>query len=112
MVKLYYRGMMDENGKPKIGRSARLLRVRLGIDINVEQIPLGYLDQQGHLLPQPERESSTEVVAVAIKDTKGMSVSLLPRTKFRYALVGVEVDEFRTYSELMEDLANLQHFPV
>lgn len=26
---------------------------------------------------------------------------------FRYALVGVEVDEFRTYSELMEDLANL-----
>lgn len=26
---------------------------------------------------------------------------------FRYALVGVEVDEFRTYSELMEDLENL-----
>ena len=26
---------------------------------------------------------------------------------FRYALVGVEVDEFRTYSELMEDLFNL-----
>jgi len=26
---------------------------------------------------------------------------------FRYALVGVEVDEFRTYSELMEDLPNL-----
>jgi len=26
---------------------------------------------------------------------------------FRYALVGVEVDEFRTYSELMEDLSNL-----
>ncbi|MBE9237016.1 hypothetical protein IQ227_13515 [Anabaena aphanizomenioides LEGE 00250] len=31
----------------------------------------------------------------------------LPRTKFRYALVGVEVDEFRTYSELIEDLPNL-----
>ena len=26
---------------------------------------------------------------------------------FRYALVGVEVDEFRTYSELMEDLFHL-----
>jgi hypothetical protein len=25
-------------------------------------------------------------------------------TSFRYAVVGVEVDEFRTYSELMEDL--------
>ena len=35
MVKLYYRGMVDENGKPKIGRSARLLGVRLG-DRNVE----------------------------------------------------------------------------
>ncbi|HIK03789.1 MAG TPA: hypothetical protein IGS40_03585 [Trichormus sp. M33_DOE_039] len=27
--------------------------------------------------------------------------------RFRYALVGVEVDEFRTYSELIEDLPNL-----
>jgi hypothetical protein len=27
--------------------------------------------------------------------------------QFRYALVGVEVDEFRTYSELIEDLPNL-----
>ena len=27
--------------------------------------------------------------------------------KFRYALVGVEVDEFRTYSELLEDASNL-----
>ena len=26
---------------------------------------------------------------------------------FRYALVGVEVDEFRTYSELIEDLPNI-----
>jgi hypothetical protein len=26
---------------------------------------------------------------------------------FRYGLVGVEVDEFRTYSELIEDLSNL-----
>ena len=28
-------------------------------------------------------------------------------SRFRYALVGVEVDEFRTYSELIEDLPNL-----
>jgi hypothetical protein len=28
-------------------------------------------------------------------------------SSFRYALVGVEVDEFRTYSELIEDLPNL-----
>jgi len=30
-----------------------------------------------------------------------------PYTKFRYALVGVEVDEFRTYRELIKDLPNL-----
>ncbi|QXE24063.1 hypothetical protein B6N60_02766 [Richelia sinica FACHB-800] len=40
------------------------------------------------------------------------SVNLLCEDKgflfpFRYALVGVEVDEFRTYSELIEDLPNL-----
>ncbi|MEQ8956737.1 MAG: hypothetical protein RLP02_02235 [Coleofasciculus sp. C2-GNP5-27] len=28
MAKLYYRGMAEENGKPKVGRSARLLGVR------------------------------------------------------------------------------------
>ncbi len=33
--------------------------------------------------------------------------SLRFATTFRYALVGVEVDEFRTYSELIEDSANL-----
>lgn len=76
MVKLYYRGMMDENSQPRIGRSARLLGVRIGIDINVEQMPLGYLNQQGYLLLESERESYGEMVDVAIKDTKGMSVSL------------------------------------
>ncbi len=30
---------------------------------------------------------------------------------FRYALVGVEVDEFRTYSELIEDSSNLSSIP-
>lgn len=76
MAKLYYRGMADQNGKPKIGRSARLLGIRPGIDINVEQIPLGYLDDQGYLLADSERENRGELITVAIKDTKGMSVSL------------------------------------
>ena len=39
MVKLYYRGMAEQNGKPKLGQSARLLGVRPTIDINIEQMP-------------------------------------------------------------------------
>ena len=76
MVKLYYRGMVDENGKPKIGRSARLLGVRLGIDINIKQMPVNSLDEQGYLLPESEREFQGELVDVAIRNTGGMSVSL------------------------------------
>jgi hypothetical protein len=55
MAKFYYRGMAEQNGKPKIGRSARLLGVRLNIDINIEQIPVGYLDKLGYLLPESEQ---------------------------------------------------------
>jgi hypothetical protein len=76
MVKLYYRGMTDENGKPKIGRSARLLGVRLGIDINIKQMPVDSLDEQGYLLPESECEFQGELVDVAIVNTGGMSVSL------------------------------------
>jgi len=76
MVKLYYRGMVEQNGKPKIGRSARLLGIRPGIDIDIEQIPIGYLNEQGYLLAESEREFRVELVAVAIRNTKGMSVSL------------------------------------
>jgi hypothetical protein len=77
MVKLYYRGMTDENGKPKIGRSARQLGVRLGTDINVQQMPVGHLDENGYLLPKLDREVRGELVAVALKEEKkGMSVSL------------------------------------
>jgi hypothetical protein len=36
-----------------------------------------------------------------------MYQSLKFSPQFRYALIGVEVDEFRTYSELIEDLPNL-----
>ncbi len=76
MAKLYYRGMADQNGKPKIGRSARLLGIRPGIDIDIEQIPTGYLNNQGYLLAESERKFRGELVTIAIRNTKGMSVSL------------------------------------
>ena len=76
MAKLYYRGMATEDGKPKIGRSARLLGVRPNIDINIEQVPTGCLDKQGYLLPESQRKLHGDLVTVAIRDTKGMSVSL------------------------------------
>jgi hypothetical protein len=37
MAQLYYRGMVEENGKPKVGRNARLLGVRPGKDIDIEK---------------------------------------------------------------------------
>lgn len=67
--------MAEQNGKPKIGRSARLLGVRPNIDINIEQIPMGYVDEQGYLLPEFQRKFSEQLIIVAIRDTKGMSVS-------------------------------------
>lgn len=70
MAKLYYRGMADQNGKPKIGRSARLLGIRPGIDIDIEQIPTGYLNEQGYLLPESERDFRGELVTIAIRNTK------------------------------------------
>lgn len=76
MAKLYYRGMAEQNGKPRIGRSARLLGIRPNIDIDVEQMLAGCLDEQGYLLPEEERKYQGELIAVAIRNTKGMSVSL------------------------------------
>lgn len=76
MAKLYYRGMADQNGKPKIGRSARLLGIRPGIDIDIEQMPIGYLNEQGYLLAESERDFRGKIVTIAIRNTKGMSVSL------------------------------------
>ncbi len=76
MAKLYYRGMAEENGKPKVGRSARLLGVRPGIDIDVEQMPRNWLDENGYLRSEIDQNSSNETVAVAIRNTKGMSTSL------------------------------------
>jgi hypothetical protein len=67
--------MAAANGKPKIGRSARLLGVRLGIDIDVEEIPRDWLDDQGYLRPETERQSTGELITVAIRGTKGMSTA-------------------------------------
>jgi hypothetical protein len=76
-MRLYFRGMAAQDGKPRVGRNARCLGVRPGIDIDVEWMPIGHLDSQGHLLPEAERADDTgELVEVAIKNGKGMSVSL------------------------------------
>jgi hypothetical protein len=76
VTKLYYRGMAEENGKPKVGRSARLLGVRLGIDIDVVEMLEDWLDDQGYLQPEAERKATGELVVVAVRSTKGMSTSL------------------------------------
>ncbi len=76
MAKLYYRGMAEQSDKPKIGRSARLLGVRPTIDINIEQMQMGCLNEQGYLLPESQSKLHSDLVMVAIRDTKGMSVSL------------------------------------
>ncbi len=76
MASLYYRGMAEQNGKPKIGRSARLLGVRPTIDIDIEQMLTGCVNAQGYLLTEAERQYRGESATVAIRNTKGMSVSL------------------------------------
>jgi hypothetical protein len=72
----YFRGMAEQNGRPRVGQSARLLGVRPGIDIDIEQMPRGCLDANGDLLPEAEQLSTGELVKVAVKNGKGMSVSL------------------------------------
>ena len=67
---------MEDNGKPKIGRCPRLLGVRVGRDIDVEQMPSGWLDENGYLLPLEDRVNSGEQVDVALRSNKGMSTSL------------------------------------
>jgi hypothetical protein len=68
--------MAEENGKPRVGRSARLLGVRLGIDVDVAEVPRDWLDGQGYLRPEAERQSTGELVNVVLRNTKGMSTSL------------------------------------
>ena len=69
--------MAEQNGKPRISRGARLLGIRPGIDIDIEQVSVGCLDEQGYLLPEAERDYQGETVTIAIRNAKGMSVSLL-----------------------------------
>ena len=76
MAKLYYRGMAEKNGKPKLGRSARLLGIRPSIDIDVVFMPRGRLSEQGYLQLEALRDDLSESVEVAIRNTKGLSVSL------------------------------------
>ena len=68
--------MAEANGKPKVGRSARLLGVRLSVDIEVEEMPRDWLDAQGYLMPKVDRKSTGALVLVAIRNIKGMSTSL------------------------------------
>jgi hypothetical protein len=75
LMTLYFRGMAAQNEGPKIGRSTRCLGIRPGIDIDVAMLLVGHLDSQGHLLPEAERSDTGELVEVAIKNGKGMSVS-------------------------------------
>jgi hypothetical protein len=76
MTKLYYRGMMANNGKPKIGRHARCLGIRPNIDIDVERAQKECIDERGYLQPASNHDVNREMVEVAVRNTKGMSVSL------------------------------------
>jgi hypothetical protein len=68
--------MAEANGKPRVGRSARLLGVRLGIDIDIEEMPRDWLDNQGYFKSEVEGKLAGNLVLVAIRGTKGMSTSL------------------------------------
>ncbi|WP_243902359.1 hypothetical protein [Aetokthonos hydrillicola] len=68
--------MAESNGKPKLGRSARLLGIRPGVDIDVAYMPKGWLDEQGYLRPSSSRNDSGAIVEMALRNTKGMSTSL------------------------------------
>ena len=68
--------MAEENGHPKVGRSARLLGIRLDVDVDVVHMYRDCLDAQGYLRPEAERQSTGEMVTVVLRNTKGMSTSL------------------------------------
>lgn len=76
MTKLYYRGMMADYGKPKIGPHARCLGIRPNIDIDVDRVPKDSIDEHGYLQLSSKQDADPEMVEVAVRNTKGMSVSL------------------------------------
>ena len=73
---LLYRSMRAENGKAKVGRSPRLLGVRLGADIDVVKMPREFLDDRGYLRPSEEQINSGNLVDVVLRNNKGMSTCL------------------------------------
>ena len=76
MTVLYFRGMAAANDQPKLGRSARLLGIRPGIDIDTIEVPQIWLDDLGYLRPELERGVGADLAIVAIRNTKGMSTSI------------------------------------
>jgi hypothetical protein len=110
--------MMEEDGKPRIGRCPRLLGVRLGRDIDVERMPRGWLDENGYLLPSEERVNSGQQVDVAIRNNKGMSTSLsiegLPNFRKPPAFGGIGKDPLWKIddSKLVGDIEAVQDSPT
>ncbi len=96
MALLYYRGMVAKNGKPKVGRSARLLGIRPSVDIDVTHVPSGWLDERGYLRTESERNDSGADVEIALRNTKGLSTSLsiegLPHFRKPEAFGGIGKD--------------------
>jgi hypothetical protein len=110
--------MAEHNGKPKVGRSARLLGIGPNTDIDIEHLPAGCVDQQGYLLPEAERQFQGQAVAVAIRNTKGLSVSLsidgLPTFRKPVSLGGTGKDPLWQIddSKITGDLAAIQDSPT
>lgn len=67
---------MADNGKPKIGRHARCLGIRPNIDIDVDRVPKDSIDERRYFQPSLNHDTEREMVEVAVRNTKGMSVSL------------------------------------
>lgn len=76
MTTFYFRAMVGEGNQPKVGRSARLLGIRPGIDIDTIEVPDSWVDPNGCLRIESERGESKNLVIVAVRNTKGMSTSI------------------------------------
>ncbi len=67
---------MADNGKPRIGRYARCLGIRPNVDVDVDLAPKDSIDECGYLRLSASYDTNREVIEVAVRNTKGMSVSL------------------------------------
>ena len=76
MTTLYFRAMVGEDNRPKVGRSGRLLGIRPGIDIDTIEVPDSWIDASGYLRIESERGESKNLVIVAVRNTKGLSTSI------------------------------------